>query len=133
MQHGFFYILTMKDNQKSFSHEINQLVVAGFGMAFFLMFCACALLLYLTEADHRLYVPKVLGILAIYLVLYISYSLFIVSRIKKLFLPLDKLASGILRDQVFIDDGEKDLKDFAKSLREQALRMEELNKKLKVT
>ncbi len=123
----------MNNSQRSFSHEINQLVVAGFGIAFFLMFCACALLLYLTENDHRLYVPKVLGILAIYLVLYIFYSLFIVNRIKKLFLPLDRIATGILHDQVFIDNGEKDLKDFAQSLREQALRMEELNKKLKVT
>ena len=27
-----------------------------------------------------------------------------------MFLPLDKIAYGIMKDQVFIDDGEKDLK-----------------------
>ena len=120
----------MKDNQKSFSHEINQLVVAGFDMAFFLIFCACELLLYLTEGDHSHFIAKSLGMLGIYLALYILYSIFIVNRIKKMFLPLDKIAYGLMEDRVFIDDGEKDLKAFADSLKEQAKQMNALSKEL---
>ncbi len=123
----------MNNPQKSFSHEINQLVVAGFGMAFFLIFCACELLLFLTEPDHSFFLAKSLGMLGIYLALYILYSLFIVNRIKKLFLPLDKIAYGLIKDQVFIDDGEKDLKALADSLKEQAKQMNDLSKELKDT
>ena len=123
----------MKKQPRSFSYEINQLVVAGFGMAFFLIFCACALLLFLTEGTHERFILKLLVMLAIYLALYISYSIFIVNRIKKMFLPLDKLANGLLKDQVFVDEGEKDLKAFADSLKEQARQMNELSKELKDT
>ena len=123
----------MKKQPRSFSYEINQLVVAGFGMAFFLIFCACALLLFLTEGTHERFVLKLLVMLAIYLALYISYSVFIVNRIKKMFVPLDKLANGLLKDQVFVDEGEKDLKAFADTLKEQARQMNELSKELKDT
>ena len=127
------FLYNMNDNPKSFSHEINQLVVAGFGMAFFLIFCACGLLLFLTEDDHSKFVFKLLIMLGIYLALYILYSIFIVNRIKKMFLPLDKIAYGIMKDQVFIDDGEKDLKAFADSLKEQAKQMSRLSQELKDT
>lgn len=123
----------MNQPQKSFSHEINQLVVAGFGMAFFLIFCACGLLLFLTEDDRKQFVIKLLIMLGIYLALYILYSIFIVNRIKKMFVPLDKIAYGLIKDRVFIDDGEKDLKAFAESLKEQAKQMNRLSQELKDT
>ncbi len=50
-----------------------------------------------------------------------------------MFVPLDKLANGLLKDQVFVDEGEKDLKAFADSLKEQARQMNELSKELKDT
>lgn len=123
----------MDKPQKSFSHEINQLVVAGFGMAFFLIFCACGLLLFLTEDDRKLFVIRLLIMLGIYLALYILYSIFIVNRIKKMFVPLDKIAYGLMKDQVFVDDGEKDLKALADSLKEQAKQMNRLSQELKDT
>ena len=122
-----------KNQRASFSKEITQLVVAGFGIAFFLIFAASLLLLYLSENDKKVFWIKAAGMLLIYLALYILYSIFITGRIRKLFLPMDRLAWGLMRDRVFVDSGEKDLKALADSLRAQAEQMNILSRELENT
>lgn len=122
-----------KNQRASFSKEITQLVVAGFGIAFFLIFAASVLLLYLSENDKKVFWIKAAGMLLVYLALYILYSIFVTGRIKKLFLPLDRLAWGLMRDRVFVDSGEKDLKALADSLRAQAEQMSSLSRELENT
>lgn len=108
-------------------------MVAGFGIAFFLIFAASVLLLYLSEDVFRDFLIKAAGMLLVYLALYVFYSIFITKRIKKMFLPLDRLAYGLIRERVYVDSGDADLKNLAESLKAQAERMNRLSRELEDT
>ncbi|MBR5422215.1 MAG: hypothetical protein IK115_13810 [Lachnospiraceae bacterium] len=122
-----------KPRRGSFSKEINRMVVSSLGIAFFLIFVADAILLFLTVRDLKSFIFRVVILLLVLGALYAFYSFFVVRRIRQMFLPLDRLAWGLLRDQVFVDNDEKDLKALADSLRSQAERMNLLSKELKNT
>ena len=109
------------------------MVVSSLGIAFFLIFVADAILLFLTVRDLKSFIFRVVILLLVLGALYAFYSFFVVRRIRQMFLPLDRLAWGLLRDQVFVDNDEKDLKALADSLRSQAERMNLLSKELKNT
>ena len=108
-------------------------MVGGLGIAFFLIFVACTLLLFLTENDRKLFWIKAAGMLFLFLLLFVLYSIFTTGRIRQMFVPLDRIAYGLMQDQIFVDSGEKDLKALADSLRSQAEQMSELSRELKYT
>lgn len=117
----------------SFSRPINHLVVGAFGVAFVLIYAASAILLYLSDPDTKDYYLKAGGMFLLYLVLYILCAMFISRRIWQMFIPIDRLAIGLMRDEVFVDSEQGDLRALADSLKKQGQQMDLLARELKTT
>jgi len=117
----------------SFSRPINHLVVGAFGIAFLLIYAASAILLYLSEENQKDYYLKAGGMFLLYLVLYILCAMFISRRIWQMFIPIDRLAIGLMRDEVFVDSEQGDLRALADSLKKQGQQMDLLARELRST
>lgn len=108
----------------SFSDQINQLIGWVFGIAFLAVFAASAILFYLSEEDAQVYYIRILGVFCIYFVLY-AFSVFYAShKIRKIFEPLDQIATALAEDKIRIYGDTSDLQAFAKQLAERMDEME---------
>ena len=119
-------------NQKkeSLSKEIDHVVVLCFGIAFFLIFTASAILLFITEEDISRYYGKVIGMFVCYLALYIIASFLVIKRIGQLFGPLDRVAHALMREKRYAENGGSDIKSLAESLEAQSEEVDKLARKL---
>ena len=107
----------------SFSDQINQLIGWVFGIAFLAVFAASAILFYLSEEDTQVYYIRIMGVFCIYFILY-TFSVFYTSRkIRKIFEPLDQIATALAEDKIRIYGETSDLQTFANQL---AARMDEM-------
>lgn len=108
----------------SFSDQINQLIGWVFGIAFLAVFAASAILFYLSEEDTHVYYIRILGVFCIYFMLY-AFSVFYTSRkIRKIFEPLDQIATALAEDKIRIYGETSDLQAFANQLAERMDEME---------
>ena len=120
------------NKQDSLSKEIDHIVVLCFGIAFFLIYTASAILLYITEEDTSRYYIKAIVMFLIYLALYASVSVLVIQRIAQLFRPLDAAAGALLQDKK-TKDGMIGIRNLAESLRAQSEKVNELSEELKTT
>ncbi len=111
----------------SFSDQINQLIGVVFGIAFFVVFAASAILLYLSEEDTQVYYISILGVFCIYLILYAFSALYTSRKIRKMFAPLDQIATALAEDKIRIYGDTSDLQAFAKHLEERMDEMEDMS------
>ncbi len=111
----------------SFSDQINQLIGVVFGIAFFVVFAASAILLYLSEEDTQVYYISILGVFCIYLILYAFSALYTSRKIRKMFAPLDQIATALAEDKIRIYGDTSDLQTFAKHLEERMDEMEDMS------
>ncbi len=116
----------------SFSNHINQLIGMVFGIAFLVVFAASAILLYLSEDNTQGYYIKILGIFSVYLLLYAFASIYISRKIRKMFEPLDQIATALAEDKIRIYGETADLQTFAKQLSERMDEMEGMSDALSV-
>ncbi len=79
------------------------------------------------------YYLKAGGMFLLYLVLYILCATFISRRIWQMFIPIDRLAIGLMRDEVFVDSEQGDLRALADSLKKQGQQMDLLARELRTT
>ncbi|MDE6687509.1 MAG: hypothetical protein K2K17_09355, partial [Lachnospiraceae bacterium] len=119
-------------SKKSFSDHINQLIGMVFGIAFFVVFTASVILLYLSEDEIQRYYIKILGIFFIYLILYVFSTFYISRRIRKMFEPLDQFAAAFAEDKIRIYGDTADLQTFAKQLTERMDEMEGMSDALSI-
>lgn len=116
----------------SFSDQINQLIGWVFGIAFLAVFAASAILFYLSEEDTQVYYIRILGVFCIYFMLY-AFSVFYTSRkIRKIFEPLDQIATALAEDKIRIYGETSDLQAFANQLAERMDEMEGMSDALSV-
>ncbi|MBR1472225.1 MAG: hypothetical protein IJ600_11365 [Lachnospiraceae bacterium] len=106
------------------------MVLASFGIVFLAVYAASAVILYLAEGHGSAYYIKAFVMLLICLALYFLAAFFVSRRITELFGPLDRIAYGLIRDEQFIENGEKDIKGLADSLKAQSEQMSMLSKEL---
>ncbi len=111
----------------SFSDQINQLIGVVFGIAFFVVFAASAILLYLSEEDTRVYYISILGVFCVYLILYAFSAIYTSRKIRKMFEPLDQIATALAEDKIRIYGDTSDLQSFAKHLEERMDEMEDMS------
>lgn len=116
----------------SFSDQINQLIGMVFGIAFFIVFAASAILLYLSEEDIQRYYIRILGIFGIYLFLYAFSTIYTSRRIRKMFEPLDQVATAFAEDKIRIYGDTADLQVFAKRLTKRIDEMEDMSDALSI-
>lgn len=118
--------------KRSFSDHINQLIGVVFGIAFFVVFTASAILLYLSEEDMQRYYIKILGVFCVYLFLYVFSTFYISRRIRKMFEPLDQFATAFAEDKIRIYGDTADLQTFARQLTERMDEMEGMSDALSI-
>lgn len=118
--------------KSSFSDHINQLIGVVFGIAFFVVFTASAILLYLSEEDMQRYYIKILGVFCVYLFLYVFSTFYISRRIRKMFEPLDQFAVAFAEDKIRIYGDTADLQTFASQLAERMDEMEGMSDALSI-
>lgn len=116
----------------SFSDHINQLIGMVFGIAFLIVFAASAILLYLSEEDIQGYYIRILGIFGIYLFLYAFSTIYTSRRIRKMFEPLDQVATAFAEDKIRIYGDTADLQGFAKRLTKHMDEMEDMSDALSI-
>lgn len=118
--------------KRSFSDHINQLIGVVFGIAFFVVFTAGAILLYLSEEDIQRYYIKILGVFCTFLFLYVFSTFYISRRIRKMFEPLDQFATAFAEDKIRIYGDTADLQTFARQLTERMDEMEGMSDALSI-
>ena len=123
----------MNKKRESLSKEIDHVVVLCFGIAFFLIYTASAILLFITEEDISQYYGKAIGMFVVYLALYIIASFLVTQRIGELFVPLDRVANKLIREDKFSDSGENGIQSLADSLRAQSEQVDALSRELETT
>ena len=123
----------MNKKRESLSKEIDHVVVLCFGIAFFLIYTASAILLFITEEDISQYYGKAIGMFVVYLALYIIASFLVTQRIGELFVPLDRVANKLIREDKFSDSGENGIQSLADSLRAQSEKVDALSRELETT
>lgn len=111
----------------SFSDHINQLIGIVFGIAFLIVFAASAILLYLSEENMEGYYVRIFGIFCIYLMLYVLAAVYTSRRIRKMFEPLDQIATALAEDKIRIYGDTADLQAFARRLTERMDEMEDMS------
>lgn len=120
-----------KKQRASFSDSINFMIVLCFGIAFVVIYLSSVFtLLFQSEVDASFY-TRIVFMFVIYLLIYTILSLLITLRIRKMFYPLDKLARGLLTEEIRIYGDTDDIANFAQSLRKDMKQLasvkEELN------
>lgn len=122
-----------KDKKVSFSDSINFLVVLSFGIAFLIIYIASVILLIMNgEIDHSFYI-KTIFMFLVFLIIYIASSLLVTIKIRRMFRPLDKLAHGLLTDEIRVYGDSDDIKKLADNLKNDMLRLENISKELNDT
>ena len=120
----------LKEKKSSFSDSINFLVVLCFGIAFLIIFITSIILLILNgEADHSFYLKAIFMFVA-FLVIYIASSLLVVIKIRKMFRPLDKLAHGLLTEEIRVYGDSDDIRKLADNLKADMRKLEDITKEL---
>ena len=122
-----------KNKRESLAKEIDHVVVLCFGIAFFLIYTASAILLFITEEDTSRYYGKAIGMFVTYLALYIIASFLVTRRIGELFVPLDRVASKLIREDKYSDSGENGIQNLADSMRAQSEQVDALSRELETT
>lgn len=117
----------------SFSDELIRLITFALGMAFFIIYIAGAVLFYINEDNLRTYTYKVIILFCLFLLMYVISVIFIRNSIIKRFSPLDKLARGLVEDEIIITGQSRDLEAFANQLRDDMKKMQLLSKELNET
>lgn len=123
-----------KNNKReSFSKEIDHVVVLSFGIAFFVIYTASAILLYITEENTARYYGKAIGMFLAFLALYIIASVLVTRKIRLLFGPLDDVAYALIGEKRLADSPGTDIKSLADSLQAQSEQVDALSKELEST
>lgn len=117
----------------SFSYDIVKMIAFAYGMAFLIIFVAGSILFYLNDPDTKSYLIKIAILFGVFLILYICSVIILQNNLVKRFAPLDKLARGLIDDEIFIYGESKDLESFALQLKNDMEKMQILSKELEET
>lgn len=117
----------------SFSTSIIKTIRLIFGIAFAVIFIGEGILLYLTETDKGVLYIKIGATFVAFLSLYLLSVIYIGRKLKKQFAPLDKLAIGLKDNSIEIFGDNDDIKSFAKELKNEIERLDDLNNELNAT
>lgn len=123
----------MAEKRASFSKNINQMVVIGCGVAFFMIYVTCSVLLYMSEPETVHYYGKALFMFLIYIAIYLLVSWYMTHKIREMFLPLDQIADALVKDELHFDSDSDDLQGLADSLKEQMEKMTYISRELRAT
>lgn len=119
-----------KTKKGSFADSINFMIVLSFGIAFLVIYISSVVVLLMSgEPDHSFYI-KTIFMFIFCLLIYVISALLTTLRIKKLFYPLDKLAHGLLNDEIRMYGDNDDIKSFADTLRNDMRRLEAISREL---
>ncbi len=118
-----------KKNNLSFSAPISHMVTMAFGAAFLLLFVAGVLLL-LISGDMEGFYLRIFILFVTDVILFAIVSIYLDRKLRMMFQPIDRLAVGLIREEVLVDSRAGDLKAFADSLKKQAQNMDALNREL---
>lgn len=123
----------MKNNKASFSANVNKLVCAGFGVAFFIIYIASAVLLFVSEPELEVYYIKAIAMFFLYLLMYAVCVWYTTLRIQKMFAPLDQISQALLEDKIQIYGDDDVIMEFVKNLKGQMEKLQSLSDELETT